>query len=206
MRLGPLVALLAGLLGAACNQQTPGDKLCPNPVKPCSCDSTSNGGAVVVRWRISDVSISQLLSRGTCCCIPDATPPSELADKQCSNHGSSCPTSPAWLVRNVQLQVTPVGGGDACVISAPCSDGELTTPYCLTPGPYDLQLTADVDVYDASCQQFVCGQRRTVSPPTIRRTIVAGQATNLDGVVLGVNAPPLEAPSSIDGGSGGICN
>jgi hypothetical protein len=57
---------------------------------------------------------------------------------------------------------------------------------------------ADIDVYNADCQ-FACSSRQALSPPAIRRHITAGQTVNLDGIVLGVNAPPVEV--NTDGGT-----
>ena len=90
------------------------------------------------------------------------------------------------------------------MFTAPCGDAELTTPYCLPEGYYDLQLTADVDVYDPARGQFVCGSRRAITPPAVRRRVTAGQAVNLDAIVLGVN-PPQTDPQ-LDGGAGGSCS
>ncbi len=193
-------------LGAGgCTQTIPGALLCPDPPNLCTCQDGSDQGSVVVRWRMSDSVAGALLSRGECCCVPDTVPMTGLVHQQCPSPDSQCSQSPAWLVRNVQLHITSVDTGATCIIIANCTDAELATPYCLTPGVYDLQLTADVEDYDPSCGQFVCAHRPALSPPTIRRTVVANQAVNLDGLVLGVNAPPVSLPS--DGGtSGGLCS
>src|SRR5437870_111813 len=100
-------ALLASVLAAACVQSLPGDRLCADP-PPCDCPSAADHGAVIVRWRVSDGQAGQLLGRGECCCIPDDSPPSPTARAQCPTFGISCPTSPAWLIRQVQLRVTSV--------------------------------------------------------------------------------------------------
>lgn len=139
--------------------------------------------------------------------MEDNAPPSELARQQCQNFGSECTDSPAWLIRQVQLRVTPAGGGETCIITKSCTDAELTTPYCFAPGYYDLQVTADIDVLERSCghpnpdprAEFVCSHRQAISPPSVRRKIIGGQAVNLDGIVLGVNPPPVSVTS--DGGT-----
>lgn len=201
------VALVAG-----CRQSPPGERLCQDP-KPCECPATADYGAVVVRWRISDGQSGQLLGRGDCCCMPDDAPPSEISRLQCQNFGSSCTDSPAWLIRRVQLHVTPAGGGETCIITKACTDAELTTPYCFAPGEYDIQVTADIDVLERSCgepavdprAEFVCSHRQAISPPSVRRKIIGGQAVNLDGIVLGVNPPPVTVTS--DGGTDiGACS
>jgi hypothetical protein len=165
-----------------------------------TCIDGSGLGAVAVRWRLSDVAVGQLFERGQCCCMQEGAPPSMLAGQQCMNYGSACPQSPDWLVRTIQLHITSVDSGDTRIVTANCTDAELTTAYCLPPGLYDLQVTADIDVYDSSCQQFACSQRQAQSPPAMRLSVVADQAVNLDGIVLGVNAPPVYGMT--DGGTG----
>lgn len=186
-----LWAVLVGSLQSACVSPPAGALLCADPSDVCACDDDS-GGAVIVRWRLADSKVGTLLPRGGCCCMPELTPPSELAKAQCSEFGSRCPDSPAWLVRTVQLRVTRTDGTTkSCVFAAPCHDGELSTRYCIPPGEYDLQLVANLDTYDASCQQFACAGTRVVTPPSQRRLIEAGRATNLQAIVLAVNAPPI---------------
>jgi hypothetical protein len=197
LRLAGIVAVVSALVAAGCVQAPPGDRLCKD-VPQCECNKAQDHGAVVVRWRISDGQAGQLFGRGECCCSPCPAPPSTLAGQQCGRFGSDCPTSPAWLIRQVHLLVTSVATGSTCIISRPCTDAELQTEYCLPEGTYDLQLTADVDVYDPSYREFVCANRQAISPPAVRRRILAGRAVNLDGIVLGVNAPPTGPPP--DGG------
>jgi hypothetical protein len=179
-----------------------GAYLCPDPAAICDCQDDRDRGAVVVRWRIADASIGQLLDRGQCCCDPDPAL-SSTEQQQCVNNNPQCLT--AWLVRNVHLHIKSVATASPtpatpvdCTIVAPCTDAELTTQSCLEEGVYDLQLTADIEVVDRDREQFVCSQTLTISPPTVRRTVKPGQTVNLDGIVLGVNAPPL---SLLDGGS-----
>lgn len=190
----------AGLL-AGCVQQTVGTMLCADPQDKCSCQDNSDRGGVVVRWRIADATVGRLLDRGVCCCNPDPEPSSFLR-QQCGRVGNdpACPDAPAWLVRNVQLHIRSVSlppGADPidCTITAPCSDGELTTQYCLPAGTYDLQLRGDIETISKQYSQYVCSYTQTLSPPVVRRTVKAGQAVNLDGIVLGVNAPPVLTPS-----------
>ncbi len=188
----------AGLL-VGCVQPPMGSMLCPEPSSKCECQDNRDRGGVVVRWRIADASIGQLLGRGQCCCNPDPNASGLLA-QQCSEPPpGNCLDAPAWLVRNVQLHIRSVpkdGNPPAvdCTITAPCLDGELTTQYCLEEGAYDLQLRADIEVISKQFNQFVCSNTQTLSPPIVRRTVKAGQAVNLDGIVLGVNAPPITSP------------
>lgn len=201
MRLARLimVGIGVGLFGAGCVTQPAGPYLCSDPPNPCNCEGAADRGAVVVRWRLADTQAGKLYGRSECCCIPDAAPPSLVAGQQCKSTGSRCAQSPAWLVRLIQLHITSVETGQSCVLSTPCTAAELSTDYCLPPGLYDLQVTADVDVYDSSCQQFVCGNRPAISPPSVRRRIIAGQTVNLEGVVLGVNPPSTY--SDVDAGA-----
>lgn len=197
-------ALTAALLVAGCAQAPPGDKLCKDPGNPCDCRSATDHGAVVVRWRISDALAGQLLGRGQCCCLPENTGPGTLARRQCPSAELTCSNSAAWLIRQIQLRVTSADTGQTCVITKPCTDAELTTDYCLAPGLYDLQVVADVDVYDG-CEEYVCANRPALSPPSVRRRVIGGQAVNLDGIVLGVNPPPTTINQ--DGGApSGSCS
>lgn len=205
MRLLGRIAILSPLLGGlfGCVQTPTGARLCPDPQNRCDCQGGGDAsrGAVVVRWRLADAQIGRLLPRGECCCIPDAQAVAGLAGQQCTNFGSRCPDSPAWLVRNVQLKITALDGGfGPCVITAPCSSAELSTEYCLPEGEYELQLNADIEVLDRSCREFACSGSKTAAPAVFRRTITAGRATSLDGVVLGVNPPALPAAPKGDGG------
>lgn len=155
---------------------------------------------MVVRWRLLDSKVGRLLTRGDCCCNPDPAP-SESLRQQCDSYGSQCLDSPGWLVRKVQLYITkavPAGQTPPppCIITAPCSDGELTTNYCLEPGQYDLQLRADVETLPVTAMgpaaEFTCPAeptlRSAVTPAAVRRDVLPGRAVNLDGIVLGINA------------------
>jgi hypothetical protein len=191
-----LAALAAGL--AACTREVPGEKLCREADTACAavpalCDLSATGaGAVVVRWRIADAAVGRLLSRGQCCCNPGLES-GPLAREQCAD--DRCLDSPAWMVRNVKLKVSRAGTPHlSCTFTARCSDGELTTPACLLPGEYDLQLTADVDGFlspgtnlPPDRSEYQCLNRPAVTPPAVRRQVKAGQTVNLDGIVLGVN-------------------
>ena len=56
--------------------------------------------------------------------------------------------------------------------------------------PGDTMIVIDINkLADDGSSRFLCAQKKAVSPPAVRRAIVEGQATNLDAVVLGVNAP-----------------
>jgi hypothetical protein len=196
-----LVALLGVGALPGCVQVPTGERLCPAPNNPCACSSAERDpsrGSVVVRWRLADAQVGTVLPRATCCCVSAAQPLSPQAGQQCPNFGSKCPDTPAWLVRNVQLRIESVSGSfGPCVVSSPCNTGELTTEYCLPEGDYDLRLSADIEVYDPGCREFVCSGKQTVSPATFRRRIYAGRSTSLDGVILGINPPALfPAPGS----------
>lgn len=205
MRVVVFAAALAMVAGGGCVQVPTGDRLCADPPSPCACgveQRDPSRGAVVVRWRLADAKVGTVLPRRACCCVSDGQPLSDKAAQQCPNFGSKCPDTPAWLVRNVQLSITEINGNfGTCTISQPCSTGELTTEYCLPEGEYDLKLTADIEIYDSGCREFVCSGKQTVSPATFRRKITAGRATSLDGVVLGVNAPALFSGPSGSGAS-----
>ena len=210
LRRGIRTALL-GLTGwLGCVQVLTGDRLCPAPSNSCACtraERDPSRGAVVVRWRLADAKVGTVLPRSTCCCVSAAQPLSPQAGQQCPNFGSKCPDTPAWLVRNVQLEIqSTTGSFGPCVVSSPCNTGELTTEYCLPEGDYDLRVTADIEIYDDSCREFVCSHKQTVSPATFRRHIYAGRSTSLDGVILGINPPELYSPTGgLAGTSGPQC-
>jgi hypothetical protein len=195
-----LAACLAASV-ASCASEVPGEKLCRGTDTACTavpalCDlSATNTGAVVVRWRIADAALGRLLTRGQCCCNPDPNP-GPLAREQCpTTIGDACLESPAWMVRDVKLKVSRAGAPEEwCTFTAGCADGELTTPACLVPGEYDLQLIADVEGFLAPApgqpvdrSEFQCLNRPALTPPAVRRPVRAGQTVNLDGIVLGVN-------------------
>ena len=215
MRAWLRMAIGSGLLGTAswlgCVQAPTGDRLCPAPNDPCACSTAQRApsrGSVVMRWRLADAKVGTVLPRGTCCCVPTAQPLSPQAGQQCPNFGSKCPDTPPWLVRNVQLQIQSLDGSfGPCVVSSPCNAGELTTEYCLPEGDYDLRVTADIEIYDDSCHEFVCSHKQTVSPASFRRRIYAGRSTSLDGVILGINPPDLYSTSGGSPGSAGaLCS
>ena len=204
------VGLLGVMSSLGCVQVPTGDRLCPNPSNACACSPAERNpsrGSVVVRWRLADAKVGTVLPRSTCCCVSAGQPLSPQAGQQCPNFGSKCPDTPAWLVRNVQLEIRSESGNfGPCVVSSPCNTGELTTEYCLPEGDYDLRLSADIEVYDPGCREFVCTGQRTVSPATFRRHVYAGRSTSLDGVVLGINPPELFPPSgSIPDAGSGLC-
>lgn len=184
------LGLCLGLGVSGCESAIPEDGLCPSsPVLTADCESGRGFGAVVVRWRIADISLGRLLARGLCCC--NASPSRDGLDRQqCSNSGSSCLESPAWLVQRINLTLRSVSDDRLYSWDVACTEGEFTTPYCITPGIYDMQLTATVNTIDAlQPDRFLCSKKTATSPPSVRRAVVSGQATNLDAVVLGINAP-----------------
>jgi hypothetical protein len=175
----------------ACVSEPSGPYLCKEPTNLCNCEDARENGAIVVRWRVSDIQLSRLLPRGQCCCNPDPAAPPE-SKEQCPIVGSDCVESPAWLIRKLQPHARRVGEANDCVITAPCSNNELTTAYCLPAGQYDLWVSADIETYDTTQKQFICGPRGAVVPSSVRREIQAGKLVNLDGIVLGVNQPPVD--------------
>ena len=196
--IGRYVAVGFCMVFLACSGSLPGEALCPPDPAGVedTCPETPNFGAVVVRWRIADVSLSRLLPRGVCCCNPKPSR-NGIDRRQCGEVGSSCLDAPAWLIQHVLLSVRAVNpdpdGPVLRVFNIPCTDGEYSTPYCIKPGLYDLQLTASVNALensDGTGPQFACsGKRKAAAPPTTRRQVAPGRATNLDGIVLGINAP-----------------
>ncbi len=175
---------------AACTTAIPEDALCKlEPKESSPCEDGRGRGAVVVRWRMADLRLGRLLGRGLCCCNP--SPSRDGIDRaQCDQTGSSCLDSPAWLVQRVNLTLARTDKPITYSWDIPCTEGEFTTPYCVEPGLYDLQLSADVNILASDGPaQFICGDKKAVSPPAVRRKIIEGQATNLDAVVLGINPP-----------------
>jgi hypothetical protein len=173
-----------------CESSIPEDGLCPaRDISTSECVAARGLGAVVVRWRLADYRLGRLLSRGLCCCNP--SPSRDGIDRdQCSNTGSSCLDSPAWLVQRVRLTLHNTDGSRFYAWDVTCTEGEYTTPYCIFPDTYDMQLTADVNTLAEDLPtRFVCSSRPVTTPPATRRVVVGGQATNLDAVVLGINAP-----------------
>jgi hypothetical protein len=184
------LGLWLGLFASGCESAIPGEGLCPGSAELTEdCESGRGFGAVVVRWRIADISLGRLLSRGLCCC--NANPSRDGIDRQqCGNIGSSCLESPAWLVERINLTLRSVSDGRRYSWDVACTEGEFTTPYCIAPGTYDMQLTATVNTIDSlQPDRFACSPKSAASPPQVRREVVSGQATNLDAVVLGINAP-----------------
>ncbi|HNF96832.1 MAG TPA: hypothetical protein PKI49_06495 [Pseudomonadota bacterium] len=182
--------LAVGCLTSACAVTIPQDGLCAPMANPTvDCQDGRGLGAVVVRWRMADLQLGRLLGRGLCCCNP--SPSRDGIDRaQCDQIGSSCLDSPAWLVEHVNLTLHRSDDDTEYSWDIPCSEGEFTTPYCIRPGLYDMKLTADINkLADDGSSRFLCAQKKAVSPPAVRRAIVEGQATNLDAVVLGINAP-----------------
>lgn len=188
MRYGLL--LLGLLLIEAGGCAAPG----PLATGECDCQSGAQTGAVVVRWRVLDEHTGRLFSRGQCCCSQGDTPLPAAAARQCDHMGSDCPVSPAWLIRDVRLNIAPVSGARVCgqrcsaapcYIRAECIDAELTTGFCLAEGSYDLQLSADV--YYLGGDQAFSRQAQALYPPAVRRIVRAGEIVNLDALVLTVN-------------------
>jgi len=194
----PKTWCLLGVLGGAafllgCRPDYDDTELCEKkPSTPENCIEDGTKGAVVVRWRMADVSLQRLLQRGQCCCNPNPSRNGEDR-KQCGEFGTSCLDAPAWLVENVRLTLTSDSTNPTpkrYVFDIPCLDGEFTTPYCIEPELFDMQLTADYNVRaKAGDPRFICGTKKAASPPSVKRKVVKGQSTNLDAIILGVNSP-----------------
>ncbi|MGZ3438874.1 MAG: hypothetical protein ACXVDD_05140 [Polyangia bacterium] len=142
-----------------------------------------NGGAVSVRWRISDLSTGKTFdpmsagaSDGSCC--------SDLQKNQ------ECAFFSTWVVRAVTVTLRdpmtdePIAGVAPKMF--PCKDREETTAFELPSGSFAIGLSAEV--FDGAGNR-VPG---AVPPPEVH-TIVRGEVVNLQDIEIGVH--PLPAPA-----------
>jgi hypothetical protein len=143
-----------------------------------------NGGAVRVRWRISNLSTGETFdpmstgaNDGSCCSDLDPA-------KQCA-------VTSIWVVRSVSVTLRdPTTGAPSGVApkTFPCDKRESTTAFDLPSGTYAIGLSADV--FDGAGNPAP-GQ---VPPPEIR-TIVRGEVVNLQDIEIGVQPLPSTKPA-----------
>jgi hypothetical protein len=144
-----------------------------------------NGGAVSVRWRISDLStgetfdpMSTAANDGSCC--------SDL------DQAKQCAVVSIWVVRAVTVTLRdpttdePIAGVAPRMF--PCEKREETTAFELPSGTYAIGLTAEV--FDGAGRR-VPG----VVPPPEVHTIVRGEVVNLQDIEIGVHPLPSASPS-----------
>ncbi|HEY2747084.1 MAG TPA: hypothetical protein VGL86_20820 [Polyangia bacterium] len=143
-----------------------------------------NGGAVSVRWRISNLSTGQTFDPmmagaddGSCC--------SDVENMQCS------PIS-IWVVRSVSIVFAdPTTGAPAPGITPrtfPCKDRESTTAFDLPAGTFAIGLAAEV--FDGDGNPLA-----SIVPPPEVHTIVRGDVVNLQDIEIGVQ--PLPSNKSV---------
>jgi hypothetical protein len=140
-----------------------------------SAGCTGTGGAVSVRWRISELGTGKLYdprdindSTGTCC--KDA-------------HAGECAAQPGWRVTRVQLRLIDQATEQPLAnapngLDSPCSARELTTPFELPPGIYAISLRA----YDPAMPDLIEAE----SPLPEIRTLRNSEIVSLDVVELSV--------------------
>ncbi len=141
---------------------------------------SGNGGAVSVRWRISNLSTGQTFdpmsvgSNDHSCC----------SDRDLAGQ---CSAISIWVVRSVSVTLrdpstdVPIAG--VAPRTFPCDKRESTTAFDLPPGTYAIGLTADV--FDGMGQPAV-----GVVPPPAVHTIVRGEVVNLQDIEIGVQPLP----------------
>jgi hypothetical protein len=142
------------------------------------CDG--NGGAVSVRWRISNLSTGQMFdpmstasNEGSCC--------SDL------NEAKQCSVTSIWVVESVSVVLRDPSTGLAVPGITPpsyqCKLREATTAFDLPTGTYEIGLSADV--FDG-----MHNPAPSVIPPPEVRTIVRGDVVNLQDIEIGVQPLP----------------
>jgi hypothetical protein len=144
-----------------------------------------NGGAVSVRWRISDLStgetfdpMSTAANDGSCCSDLDPA-------KQCA-------VSSIWVVRAVSVTLRDPTTGQPIEGVAPktfpCQKREDTTAFDLPSGSYAIGLTAPA--FDGAGNPAPS----EVPPPEVH-TIVRGDVVNLQDIEIGVHPLPSSSPA-----------
>jgi hypothetical protein len=139
-----------------------------------------NGGAVSVRWRISNLSTGQTFdpmmakaNDGSCCSDHDVA--------------GECADTSIWVVRSVTVSLRdPSTDAPVAVPEAPtfpCDKRESTTAFDLPAGTYAIGL--DVDVFDGHGNPAP-----GVVPPPEVHTIVRGEVVNLQDIEIGVQPLP----------------
>ncbi|MEO6953636.1 MAG: hypothetical protein ABI321_17675 [Polyangia bacterium] len=136
------------------------------------------GGAVNVRWRIAERETGR---------VDDPRYDSDAAGVCCQYFESNrlC-TTLGWHITRVQLLFTDPTTGAALAdppagLDAPCGNRELTTPFALPSGNFDILLRAYDPVTNATQAQ---------SPLPEQRSIRRSEIVNLDIVELSVSIYP----------------
>jgi hypothetical protein len=139
-----------------------------------------NGGAVSVRWRISNLSTGETWDPATA---------RGLDGSCCSDHDTShnCDASSIWVVRSVSVTLrdpatdAPVPGIEPRTF--PCDKRESTTGFDLPAGTFAIGLTACV--FDGMNHP-----EPSIVPPPEVHTIVRGDVVNLQDIEIGVQPLP----------------
>ena len=145
-----------------------------------------NGGAVSVRWRISNLSTGETWDPSTARSNDGSC---------CSDHDPSknCDASSIWVVRSVSVILrdpvtdAPVPGIDARTI--PCAQRESTTAFDLPAGTFAIGLSACV--FDGMNHP-----EPSIVPPPEVHTIVRGDVVNLQDIEIAVQPLP-STPSGV---------
>ncbi len=138
-----------------------------------------NGGAVSVRWRISNLSTGATFdpmqvaaNDGSCC--------SDVVNNSCS-------AISIWVVRSVSVTLRDPSTGEPVPgvgpRTFPCDKRESTTEFDLPAGTYAIGLSADV--FDGAGDPAP-----GVVPPPEVHTIVRGEVVNLQDIEIGVQPLP----------------
>ena len=143
-----------------------------------------NGGAVSVRWRISNLSTGETFdpfnarsNDGSCCSDHDPA--------------RNCAVDSIWVVRAVSVVLRdpssdePIPGIEPRTF--PCEKRESTTAFDLPEGRFAIGLGADV--FDGHGNPAP----GAVPPPEVH-TIVRGEVVNLQDIEIGVQPLPSSAP------------
>jgi len=139
-----------------------------------------NGGAVSVRWRISNLSTGETW---------DPTTARSNDGSCCSDHdfAHNCATTSIWVVHTVSVVLrdpatdAPVPGIEPRTFL--CDKRESTTPFDLPAGTFAIGLTAEV--FDG-----LGNAAPGALPPPEVRTIVRGEVVNLQDIQIGVQPLP----------------
>jgi hypothetical protein len=143
-----------------------------------------NGGAVSVRWRISNLSTGETWDPSTARSNDGSC---------CSDHdvAGNCDTTSIWVVRSVSVILrdpasdAPVPGVEPRTF--PCKQRESTTAFDLPAGTFAIGLTADV--FDGHGNPAP----GALPPPEVH-TIVRGEVVNLQDIEIGVQPLPSTSP------------
>jgi hypothetical protein len=143
-----------------------------------------NGGAVSVRWRISNLSTGETWDPSTARSNDGSC---------CSDHdlAGNCDAASIWVVHSVSV-ILRDPATDAAVPGIeprtfPCAKRESTTAFDLPAGTFAIGLTASI--FDGMNQP-----EQSIVPPPEVHTIVRGDVVNLQDIEIGVQ--PLPSASS----------